>query len=301
MGVITDDHLVRAGEALDDRFGAERATAFGTLLPGRVADLTHRWGLRVEGLLPAGATSVVLAVLDRAGAPAVLKISPDAEFLTRQSRMLRHLMPTGRVPAVLVEDASTGAVLMERVLPGPTLDESRAAPPAPREWAALLADLHGTSPDGVTDVLRTRCEDMFRRIGARQSTERVRRYINRDLWGRAVQECLSLLETDREQVVIHGDLHLGNVLRSQDRGLVVIDPKLCRGDPCFDMVDYVVTTGTADEMARRALDLAPLVGVDPDRLHRWSRVNAVVTAISRTAATGPDEWTQTLLQFARER
>jgi streptomycin 6-kinase len=120
------------------------------------------------------------------------------------------------------------------------------------------------------------------------------------VWARTVQECLSLLETDREQVVIHGDLHLGNVLRSQDRGLVAIDPKLCVGDRCFDLVDFVVTSGTTDQMTARALELAPLVGVEADRLLRWSRVNAVITAISTIAWNGPDDWTRTLLQFAQE-
>lgn len=290
---------MREGTALNDRFGDERAATFGQALPGLVADLTRRWGLSVEGALFTGATAVVIPVTTRSAASAVIKVSPDAEFLTRQTSMLRHLASTGRVPRVLEEDRAAGAVLMEQVVPGLTLDDSRATPPTPQDWAQLLADLHATASEGVTDLLRLRCEDMFRRIGARQALERVNAHISRDLWGQAVQECLSLLETDRGPVVIHGDLHLGNVLRSDAHGLVVIDPKLCVGDPCFDMVDFVVTTGTADEMTARALELAPLLGIDSDRLLRWCRVNAVITAISRTTWSGPDEWTRNLLEFAQ--
>lgn len=299
--VITDEDLVRECLRLDERFGAERAAAFGQMLPNLLAELVDRWDVTPQRLLPSGATSVVVAVTDRSGVPAVLKISPDAPFLSRQAGMLRHLGPTGRVPLVLEEAATDGAMLLERVEPTRTLNESRDSPPAPEEWADLLGDLHGTSLDGVTDLLRQRCEDMFRRIGARRATDQVSAHVSRSVWGRAVEECLSLLETDSEQVVIHGDLHLGNVLRSDQHGLVVIDPKLCVGDRCFDMVDFVVTTGTADQMVARALELAPLAGVEPDRLLRWSRVNAVVAAISRTAWTGPSAWTQTLLEFARAR
>lgn len=298
--MITDVDLVREGTALSDRFGEDRAATFGARLPDLVVELTDRWGLTPEGMLPSGASSVVLAVADSTGAPAALKISPDAPFLGRQAGMLRHLAPTGRVPLVLEEAPAYGAILMERVEPSRTLDDARGTPPTPAEWADLLVDLHATSTDGITDLLRQRCEDMFRRIGARQATERVAAHVSREVWGRAVEDCLSLLETDREEVVIHGDLHLGNVLRS-DRGLVVIDPKLCVGDRCFDMVDFVVVAGSAEQMTARALELAPLVDIDPDRLLRWSRVNAVVTAISRTAWSGPDDWTATLLDFAGRR
>nr|WP_225882432.1 aminoglycoside phosphotransferase family protein [Streptomyces aureocirculatus] len=37
--------------------------------------------------------------------------------------------------------------------------------------------------------------------------------------------------------LLHGDLHLGNVLDGGQRGLMAIDPKACAGDPCFDAVD----------------------------------------------------------------
>ena len=262
--MIDDEDLVRASGELEDRFGKARAARFGEELPDLVADLTERWALALEGLLPSGATSVVVRVVDRAGMPAVLKLSPDAEWV-----------------------------------PGDTLDVPSTTLPPPQEWAVLLADLHGTPRVGVTDLLRHRCEDMFRGIGARQATERVAAHVPTDLWAWTVEECLALLDTDREEVVLHGDLHLGNVLRSDRHGLVVIGPKLCAGDRCFDMVDYVVAEGTVEEMTARALALAPLVGTDPERLLRWSRVNAVVTAISRTAWSGPDARTQTLLGLAR--
>lgn len=296
--MITDEDLVREGAALDDRFGAERAGAFGRALPGIVADLTARWGLRHGSPYESGATSVVLAVETSRGVPAVLKVSPDAAFLSRQVGMLRHLAPTGRAPAVLEEDAAAGAVLLERILPGDTLDSTRTAPPTPQEWAALLRDLHGTSPSGVRDVLADRCEEMFERIGERRSRPQVRPHVPDALWQRAVQECRQLLRDDREDAVIHGDLHLGNVLHGAERGLVVIDPKLCVGDRCFDMVDFVVVDGAPSQMVARARELASLVDLDPDRLLAWSRVNAVVTAVSRITWHGPGPRTDALLALA---
>lgn len=297
--MITDEDLVREGSALDDRFGAERADAFGRALPGIVADLTARWSLRQGFLYESGATSVVLAVETSGGEPAVLKVSPDAPFLTRQVGMLRHLAPTGRAPAVLEEDANVGAVLLERVEPGDTVDSARSTPPTPETWSTLLWDLHGTTSSGVDDVLADRCEDMFERISARQSRPAVRPHVPDALWQQVVADCRELLRDDREDAVIHGDLHLGNVLRGGDRGLVVIDPKLCVGDRCFDMVDFVVADGDHEQMVDRARQLAALVDLDPGRLLAWSRVNAVVTAISWITWHGPSRRTETLLAFAQ--
>ena len=78
---------------------------------------------------------------------------PDmvARLAERWGLVLEGLLPTGA-----------------RAVPGDTLDGPGATLPPPQAWAALLADLHGTPRGGVTDLLRQRCEDMFRRIGARQ-------------------------------------------------------------------------------------------------------------------------------------
>ncbi|MFK5581947.1 aminoglycoside phosphotransferase family protein [Serinicoccus sp. LYQ131] len=296
--MITAEDLVREGTALSDRFGRERADAFGQSLPGLVDRLRGRWGLRPQGLYPSGATSVVLAVEAEGHGPAVLKVSPDAAFLTRQSRMLQHLAATGRAPTVLVEAPEDGAVLLERIVPGHTLDSTRGEPPTPPQWASLLQDLHRTDVDGVSDTLADRCEDMVDRIGARQALPQVRTHVPDSLWQRVVADCRDLIRTGTEQVVIHGDLHLGNVLDGGDRGLVVIDPKLCVGDRCFDMVDYVVTEGDAARMRTRAAELAPLVGMDLDRLLGWCAVNAVVTAISHITWSGSSARTDELLLLA---
>jgi streptomycin 6-kinase len=56
-------------------------------------------------------------------------------------------------------------------------------------------------------------------------------------------------------VLLHGDLHLGNVLDGgPSRGLVAIDPKACLGDPCFDAVDYVVVIASMVAVAHLTYD-----------------------------------------------
>lgn len=296
--MVTDDALIREGARLHDRFGAERADQFGQALPALVAELSELWNLRIEGFLGSGATSIVLTASDGSGAPAVLKISPDRAFLARQVEMLHLLAPTGRVPAVLKSRPESGAVLLERVLPGDTLNGPNTAKPTVQEWGALLLDLHGAPAEGVTDLLDDRCEEMVDRIGRRQRNQAVRERVTDTVWEETVALCRELLHSRGEQVVIHGDLHLGNVLASNARGLVAIDPKLCLGDPCFDMVDFAMAEGGPAEITSRACQLAEIVGVDSGRMLAWSKVNAVVTSISRLTFYGPEERSKNLLAFA---
>ncbi|WP_022924527.1 aminoglycoside phosphotransferase family protein [Serinicoccus marinus] len=101
----------------------------------------------------------------------------------------------------------------------------------------------------------------------------------------------------------HGDLHLGNVLdggHGGHGGLVAIDPQLCVGDPCFDLVDFVVVAGSPAAMRDRAGSLARLLDLDRDHVYAWTRVNAAVTAISLLTWEGPSTRTEALLTLARD-
>ena len=69
-------------------------------------------------------------------------------------------------------------------------------------------------------------------------------------------------------VLLHGDLHPGNVLDGgAARGLVAIDPRPCVGEAAFDAVDWVFW-GMREPSGWRARsrELAPAPGVDPERV-----------------------------------
>ncbi|WP_432046784.1 aminoglycoside phosphotransferase family protein [Streptomyces asiaticus] len=102
--------------------------------------------------------------------------------------------------------------------------------------------LYGVAPPPRPPcVLRGRCEEAFARVGRRLSEPAIGARIDVTAWSRAMQRCERLLDTQATTVLLHGDLHLGNVLGGgAGRGLMAIDPKACVGDPCIDAVDYVV-------------------------------------------------------------
>ena len=128
--------------------------------------------------------------------------------------------------------------------------------------------------------------------------------ISHTTWHRALDRCRRLLATEPTRVLLHGDLHLGNVLDAgPTRGLLAIDPKVCIGDPCFDAVDYLLAAAgsSADQnaVATRCQSLAAANGLDPDRLHAWCRAIAPVTAVSLIPTAGSQPAVAELLALAR--
>jgi streptomycin 6-kinase len=237
------------------------------------------------------------------GPPAVLKLSPDLPVVAEQVETLRLFAGGGRVPAVLAADLAAGAVLLELIAPG-TMASELQPPPAARDWASLLTALHIVPvPAHYPHDLRAQCEGFFDRIGRRVAEPEIGRWVSAADVARGAGRCEALLGTQSTRVLLHGDLHLANVLDGgvldggvldggvldggvlddgAPRRLVAIDPRACVGDPCFDAVDYLLDgagrDGT-DGIDARCAALAAASGLDAGRLHAWCRAVAPIVAI----------------------
>ncbi len=83
-----------------------------------------------------------------------------------------------------------------------------------------------------------------------------------------------LLADPREEVVLHGDVHHGNVLDFGERGWLAIDPKCVRGERGYDYANLLTNPEleTAADPGRFARQLEVIVaasGLDRERLLRW--------------------------------
>ncbi|WP_432039841.1 aminoglycoside phosphotransferase family protein [Streptomyces cucumeris] len=281
------------------RFGPQVAQ-WCARTPDLIARLTSQWGLSLGESLPDGASSVALRCRWPDGTPAVLKISPERALLTEQVAMLGWFATSGRVPTVLAFDEEAGAMVSEEIVPG-ALAEDMPAAALTGQWSDLLAALHGVAPPPLlTRVLRGRCEEAFARVGRRLSEPAVSARMDLTAWDRAIQRCERLLDTESTTVLLHGDLHLGNVLDGgADRGLMAIDPKACVGDPCFDAADYVVAGAGLEGIDTRCARVAAACGLDGDRLHAWSQVIAPFAAIAHLSGGGEKPVIDELLALTR--
>ncbi|MYY87537.1 MULTISPECIES: aminoglycoside phosphotransferase family protein [unclassified Streptomyces] len=286
------------GARLAGRFGAG-AEAWLAEVPDLAARLAVRWGFELGELFASGAASVVWRCRWPDGTPAVLKLGPDRALLTEQVEMLRVFAPSGRVPAVLAADARAGAMALEEILPG-TGAEDMPQTSLPQQWAELLAALHSVRPPAQWPLdLRGRFDEAFVRIGRRLPEPAVGPYVGHAMWQRAIRRCETLLDSQDRLVLLHGDLHLGNVLDGgPSRGLIAIDPKACVGDPCFDAVDYVVAGAGQEGVEARCRRVATACGLDGDRLYAWSRVIAPMAAIAHLTHGGPEPVLDELLSLS---
>jgi streptomycin 6-kinase len=83
-----------------------------------------------------------------------------------------------------------------------------------------------------------------------------------------------LLAEPQDLVVLHGDLHHGNVLDFGPRGWLAIDPKRLAGERAFEFANILrnpdCATATAHgRLARQASVVAEAAGIERARLLKW--------------------------------
>ena len=92
-----------------------------------------------------------------------------------------------------------------------------------------------------------------------------------------------LLEHAEDIVVLHGDLHHGNVLDCGDRGWLAIDPKALLGERAFDFANIFCnpdfqTATTAGRLAQQVSVISEAARLKPHRLLKWVLAYAGLSA-----------------------
>lgn len=215
-------------------------------LPKEVHDLARRWNFLPTEELPGGHCSRVFAD-DRF----VLKYPLQGEEATSGWKMaLQHSGTIG--PQVHQHDDASGALLMQRMVPGTKLSDA-GAPEGECMRLALrfAAQIRAGSTDGLMPLAQY----------FEQPTALVK----------------DLLATTKGVVALHGDLHHENILLGPD-GWVVIDPKGLVGDPAFEFAAFMrnpinelaAHTNLRDHLQARIVRISQLTNADPWRIWGWS-------------------------------
>lgn len=280
-----------ARHRLTDRFGPDVRTWFDEL-PRLVDDLCQRWDITIGATMP-GSTGLTMRCRRGDGSAAVLKLTPEPLIAAEEAAALRAWSASSRVVRLLDEDDVHGALLLESLVPG---TPAHAHLPV-AVIADLLNELHQIDPPAGFRPLRGRVEFLFALFERRSQNLPAQVRIDPGLFRHCRSVAVELSERG-PVCLLHGDLHIGNVLDAgTDRGLVVIDPRPCVGDPAFDTIDWLLIPGEYRTRITELCELSPQL--DPVRLHRWCAVLAVFNVIVALRRSGSDANIGWLLDLTR--
>lgn len=238
------------------------------------------WQLADLTVMQGGCVGLVVAA-DYRRQPHVLKVNPrtPAGWTSPpgEGRALALWAERGVSPEVIgmLDDELT--VLMRRARPGIPL--ARIVP----ETTALLRILGDT----CRQVHLTVDPGAFPHLSEGDEATGWRRSLAGTPEHTFLEELLASSDDDR---LVHVDLHAENVLRHDDRWLV-IDPKPHIGDPCVDVVAFVfgsprLLAEVPDDQRRRRRYVADLTGLyarqaglDADRVRAWVSIRALARAL----------------------
>ncbi|GMQ94108.1 MAG: aminoglycoside phosphotransferase family protein [Acidimicrobiia bacterium] len=244
-------------------------------LPNTIAAAERRWGINIgTPYEPGGYTSYVAPAVTEKGAEVVYKCTIPHDEAIGEADALVAYHGDG---AVHLSESNPDAyeLLMERCIPGADLwsvDEDAGR-------IEVATGLMGRLWRDVTSENIS----MLTSVSPRWADVTERRLITcRPPWVLGpIERGIDLLRTlpfDAEySVLLHGDLHPGNILAAKREPWLVIDPKPMAGDPAFEPIQLLVQAGgrtteppSPADLEQSLADLATRLNLDAERIGLWA-------------------------------
>ncbi|MCC3763100.1 aminoglycoside phosphotransferase family protein [Glycomyces sp. TRM65418] len=255
-------------------------------LPQTVWRLTRLWSLRIDGPpYGGGSHSYVVPVRREDGSPAVLKVIYRDEENRAEPTALHRYAGDGAVQ-LYEYDPQTGAMLLERAVPGNRLRSTRffghKTPQAAWRRIGIACGLYrrlwrsADVPDGYPELpAATEMLDHWRRDYADPYGE-ARRGPGANRLDLALDLCERLADPP-ELGIGNRDTHLDNIVSAERESWLVIDPKPYLAERAFDGGYFLFKQqhhgphGGADLLHAVAEGL----GADAERVRAWALLRAI--------------------------
>jgi streptomycin 6-kinase len=273
-------------------------------LPQLIQLYLNRWHIRWTGeSLKQGYFSYVLPCRCQDGTHAILKLSPLAREVQEQVIALSAWEGCGAAPLLAESFENNGAaILIGRIVPGvqwrplndpdgkritqclkqlARVSASSIRGSLPSGLDRLTAQLAGNAPHlpSLNPLLHRQHDTMLALAHAVECTQR----------------------PQQRSVLLHGDLHAGNLLVDGNERLIAIDPNPAIGEPEQDIGDAAAKNDWGQKIATRVKQLAEDCNVDTAKVEAYARLAAwnsgifhTVTGAESPGGIDPDE----LLEYA---
>ena len=218
----------------------------------------------------------------------VLKVQLPGRESEHEAEALRVWDGDGAV-RLLDHDRERNALLLERARPGTPLSELELDPAldafvalVPRLWKPAGAPFRPLAEEAAWWI-----DDVPERW------ERAGRPFERELLDAAIDALRELSATQGELVLVHQDLHAGNILRAEREPWLAIDPKPLSGEREFGLSAIVRGTelGHSRRAVLRRLDrLSSELGLDRERVRGWALGQTIAWGIGHDDRVESARW-----------
>jgi streptomycin 6-kinase len=255
----------------------EAGTQWLKYLPELLAECAVRWSLTVGSPFVPLSDNYVAQARRADGTPVVLKAGVPARELTTEIEALRLFDGRGAV-RLLEADADAGILLLEHVMPGTPLasisDDSKATEITAEVMQKLWRPVTAMHPFPTIEDWTQGFQRLRHRFDGRTGP------LPPGLVEEAETTCADLLVSPPGAVLLHGDLHHGNILTAERAPWLAIDPKGVIGEPAFEPSAFLLNPGPRSKavLKRRVEIFADVLGVPRERVRRWGLVRAVLSA-----------------------
>ena len=260
----------------------EAGAAWLEALPALLTECERSWDITLRPPFPLSYNYVAPVTLPD-GADAVLKVGiPNSESHT-EIAALRVYAGRGAV-RLLDSDPDRGLLLLERAMPGTPLVELDDDREATEIAADLMRDLWQPVPADHTFPTVAEWATGLKRLRARYEGGTGPLPVR--LVEMAEDRFTTLLGSEADRVVLHGDLHHRNILRADRRPWLAIDPKGVVGEPAYEVgallrnpLPRLFRSGSARRTLALRVDLlSERLSIDRARLLGWGLAQAVLSA-----------------------
>jgi streptomycin 6-kinase len=250
-------------------------------LPQLLRDCEERWRVTLGPPFELS-FNYVAAGIDASGHPIVFKAGVPGPTLLSEIQALAHY--DGEGAARLLEfDIERGVLLMERLMPGhslATLSDAGNDEEATRIAARVMRHLWQPLPPDHSFATVEQWASGLKRL-RRHFAGGTGPFPNR-LVKRAERLFDELLGSASSPVLLHGDLHHSNIVKSQNEWKA-IDPKGVAGEPSYDICALMLNP-TSRHSSDRQLQLRRLevlkeeLGLNSQRMLGYAIAHAVLSA-----------------------
>lgn len=262
-------------------------------IPGLIAEYEERWALKVQP--PFSLNYNYVAPAERAdGSQAVIKIGfpKDKEFQTEIDALA--VFDGNAINQLLEADKDRAVILIERVMPGHPLSSLDNDDEATRTIASVMQKLRRPLPSGHSFITPQEWSNAIPEL--KQKFDGTTGPLPAYIVDKAEGLFKGLVASSAPPVLVHGDLHHDNILLSDTKGWMAIDPKGIAAEPAYEVAamirnPYENLKDIADlkELLTRRIEiLSEVLGLDSERIHAWCLAQTVLSAV--WSIDGPKGW-----------